>query len=281
MKRKLVFLDIDGTLTPAGSNVPPPGALEAIRRARAIGHKVFLCTGRSLGMLAPVLAYGFDGAVASAGGYVLCGDEVIFDCPMTGEQRERAMRAFGEGGVFRSIETREGAFADEGMAEFLSTVSGGNSELVRWRRALEKDLNIRPMAEYDGSPVYKIVFMCGKPEQLAPAVRELEGEFSFAVQEMQGAACLNGEIINRRFDKGTGVKRLAERFGVGLEDTIGFGDSMNDLEMIRTVGTSVCMANGSETLKRLSTLVCPAVEEEGLALAFGTLGLLESDKNGT
>ena len=31
MNKKLIFLDIDGTLTPAGSNVPPQSALEAIR----------------------------------------------------------------------------------------------------------------------------------------------------------------------------------------------------------------------------------------------------------
>ena len=39
---KLIFLDIDGTLTPAGTNVPPDSALEAIRRAQKNGHKVFL-----------------------------------------------------------------------------------------------------------------------------------------------------------------------------------------------------------------------------------------------
>ena len=55
---KLVFLDIDGTLTPPGSNVPPQSALDAIARARANGHKVFLCTGRNLDMLKPVLQYG-------------------------------------------------------------------------------------------------------------------------------------------------------------------------------------------------------------------------------
>ena len=55
MNRKLVFLDIDGTLTIPGSNVPPPGALEAIRLARAAGHVVVLCSGRNLGMLSPLL----------------------------------------------------------------------------------------------------------------------------------------------------------------------------------------------------------------------------------
>ena len=32
MKRKLIFLDIDGTLTAPGSNVPPASAVEAVRK---------------------------------------------------------------------------------------------------------------------------------------------------------------------------------------------------------------------------------------------------------
>ena len=49
---------------------------------------------------------------------------------------------------------------------------------------------------------------------------------------------------------------------------------MNDLEMIQTVGYSVCMANGSEKLKELSDKVCPSVSEDGLAKAFAELNLI-------
>lgn len=70
MKQKLIFLDIDGTLLPPGEMTVPASAVEAIRQARANGHKVFLCTGRNLRMTKPLLAYGFDGFVCSAGGYV-------------------------------------------------------------------------------------------------------------------------------------------------------------------------------------------------------------------
>ena len=45
MNSKLIFLDIDGTLTTPGSNIPPESALEAIRLAQRAGHKVFLCPG--------------------------------------------------------------------------------------------------------------------------------------------------------------------------------------------------------------------------------------------
>ncbi len=273
MEKKLIFLDIDGTLTPAGSNVPPDSALEAIRKAQARGHQVFLCTGRNPAMLAPVLAYGFEGAVASAGGHVFAGEKVLFDCPMTQEQLDTGMRLLGEQGVFRTIEAKDATYGDEDLGDFLAQAGEGNSELVRWRKALAQELNIRPMKEYDGRPIYKIVFMCRTADQLEPARKALEQDFNFVVQDVAAHNCLNGELINRKFDKGRGVKTVAEALGFDLADTIGFGDSMNDLEMIQTVGTSVCMDNGSPALKEISTLVCPAVDRDGLAWAFEKLGL--------
>ena len=82
MKQKLIFLDIDGTLLPPGEMTVPASAVEAIRQARANGHKVFLCTGRNLRMTKPLLAYGFDGFVCSAGGYVGCDGKILVDLPM-------------------------------------------------------------------------------------------------------------------------------------------------------------------------------------------------------
>ncbi len=105
--RRIIFLDIDGTLTEPGRSVPPESAVDAIRRARENGHLVYLCTGRNFGMLSPLLSYGFDGFVASAGGYVVCREEVIYDCPMTEEQRVRAMEVLERNGV-RSEERRVG-----------------------------------------------------------------------------------------------------------------------------------------------------------------------------
>ncbi len=274
MNKKLIFLDIDGTLTTPGSNEPPESALEAIRAAQTQGHKVFLCSGRNYDMLKPLLRYGFDGAVASGGGFVFAGDEILYDCPMTESQKDLALSLLAQGGVLRTIEARDASYCDEGMGEFLQKSSGGNSELLRWREALEKDLGIQPMADYDGRPIYKVVFMCSDAEQLAPAKKELENEFTFLVQDLAGANCINGELINRKFDKGTGVRLVAETFGAGLEDTIGFGDSMNDLEMIQTVGFSVCMDNGSPALKEMSDMVCPAVADDGMMWAFRKLGLI-------
>lgn len=132
MKPKAIFLDIDGTLTEPGTNVPPASALEAIRRAQEAGNYVFLCTGRNYAMLSPLLKYGFDGVVASSGGYVACRDEVIYDSPMTDEERDRMSRLLKENGIFRTIECVEGAFTDDGFKNLLREHAneGENSEML-------------------------------------------------------------------------------------------------------------------------------------------------------
>ena len=100
MNPKLIFLDIDGTLTMPGSNEPPQSALEAIRAAQRKGNLVFLCSGRNPGMLEPLLKYGFDGVISCAGGYVTVGDELIYDMPMTREEMELVCQIAKEHDLF-------------------------------------------------------------------------------------------------------------------------------------------------------------------------------------
>ena len=57
MGRKLIFLDIDGTLLPPGDMLIPESTLAALDRARANGHKLFLCTGRNHRMTEPLLRH--------------------------------------------------------------------------------------------------------------------------------------------------------------------------------------------------------------------------------
>lgn len=276
MNKKVIFLDIDGTLTEPGSNVPPASALEAIRKAQANGHLVYLCSGRNYGMLSPLLGYHFDGVVASSGGYVLSGEEVIYDRPMTKAEQDLAMGTLKENGVFRTVECLEGSYTDEGFKEFLKSHSGegANSELLRWREQIESSLNIQPMGSYDGAPAYKLVFMSDSMQRLEKP-KEILGElFTIVVQEPDAFGFVNGEMQPKPFDKGTGVRRVMEHLGIPMEDSIGFGDSMNDLEMMQTVAHSVCMGNGANALKALADEVCPAVLEDGLYKAFEGLGLL-------
>lgn len=273
MERKLIFLDIDGTLVSPGEAAPPESALAVIRRAQALGHKVFLCSGRNLGMQEPVLAYGFDGAVASAGGCVVCGEEVIYDHPISEEQLGWALKLLEDAGAHYMLETREAAYGGEGAVELMTEGRGGGSEALRWKKAIKENMRFRPMGEYQGERVYKVFFITRYHERLP--VEELSEVFFVCDQNLFAKdGIYRGELIHRDFDKGTGMARICEHLGMSLADTVAFGDSMNDLAMLQAAGMSVCMENGEAALKEVSDLVCPRVEADGLAWAFHKLGLV-------
>lgn len=273
---RAIFLDIDGTLALPGRTEPVPTAMEAVRRAQARGHKIFLCTGRNMAMVRPFLSYGFDGVVASAGGYVIYGDRVLYDHPMTERQRDKILALLGQEKVLRTVECLDVTYSDDMGEAFAGTDPAlMNSEMLRWHEQCCRKLGIRPLEEYAGQPVYKVVFMCSKAEQLLPARAELEDQFQFCIQPMEDGGYLNGELISRAFDKGRGAALACQALGLPLEEAVAFGDGPNDLEVIQAVGTGVCMGNGSPDLKAAADLICRPIQEDGLARAFRQLGLTD------
>jgi hypothetical protein len=273
---KIIFLDIDGTLTQPGCNEPPDSAVEAINSARSAGNYVFICTGRNYDMMRPLLKYDFDGVIASSGGYVECQGKVIYDCPMTESQRKTSLQVLKDNGVFRTLECMDGSYTDEEFKEFLqkNSTSNGNSELLRWRRQIEESLNILPMTEYKDQPVYKITIMSPTLEQLEEPQKVLSEDFDFCIHGADEYGIVNGEVVNKKFDKGRAVKRVCEYLDIPLTDSIAFGDSMNDKEMLEMAGLSVCMENGSDELKKLADDICPSVGDDGISKAFKKYNLI-------
>ena len=270
MEQKIIFLDIDGTLTEPGKNIVPKSALWAIAQARKQGHYVFLCTGRSYGMILPLLKYDFDGVIASAGGYIECRKEVIYDCPMTEEQRRTAMALFKGNGIFYTLECMDGCYTDDGFKDFLRSHAGegNNSELLRWQEQIEKSLNVFPMEKYRGQPVYKIIMVGTSWEQFVQPKKILSSDFVFSIPGEDQYGFINGEIINRKFNKGKAVRQVCERLNIPLCRSIAIGDSINDIEMLETAGISICMRNGSEELKKVADDICPSVQEDGILYVF-------------
>lgn len=280
MEQKLIFLDIDGTLLPAGEMLLPQSTVEALHKAKANGHKLFLCTGRNLRMTAPLMDHGFDGCVCSAGGYVLCDGKVLVDLPMEPQQAEGVRAALERHGVECTLEALDGTYGGMQMIRRWdythqkdSTLS---SEAERWRKAMEDGMSIQSLSEYQGQPIYKIVFIAAHKSDLDEAKALYEDRFVFCESKLDGMddGMVNGELINRKFDKGRGIRAICDHLGRPLTDTIGFGDSDNDLQMTEVAGISVCMANGSENLKKRCDRIAPSVYDDGIAKEFEALGLI-------
>lgn len=76
--RKIVFIDIDGTLL-TENGIIPESAQQACRQARENGHLLYLCTGRSKAEIYDsIWNIGFDGLIGAAGGYVESGNEMLY-----------------------------------------------------------------------------------------------------------------------------------------------------------------------------------------------------------
>ena len=82
-------------------------------------------------------------------------------------------------------------------------------------------------------------------------------------------------MVEKGNSKADGLRRLAVYFGEkeDLSDTVAFGDSMNDYEMMETCGYAVAMGNASAVLKKCADEVCESVEEDGVYHSLKRLGL--------
>ena len=105
-------------------------------------------------------------------------------------------------------------------------------------------------------------------EAMVRAQEALREDFDFCIQERDRSGIINGEVVNKLFDKGRAVERVCHYLNIPLSDSIAIGDSMNDLEMLQTAGTGICMQNGSEKLKKIADDICPSVSEDGIYTAF-------------
>lgn len=269
---KLIFLDIDGTLVTPGSMEPSERVMTAIRKAQAAGHKVFLATGRSRGLLTKLLALGFDGAVCSAGGYIYIGDEKIYDCPIPSELVDKTRKLFLDAGMGLILECENSTYGADSFGEVIAAADGGSSELERWRKMMESDWAVHKAADYKGGAVYKMCFATENPKTLEAIRPQLEENFKVCMFDFR-PNITNGEIVYKAFDKGRAMKRVCEYYGVSIADTIAFGDSANDTEMLEAAGIGYCMANGMHDAKAAADRICPPVSEDGVAAAFEELNL--------
>lgn len=276
MEKKLIFLDIDGTLV---SEMLPPSinVIEAIKGARKKGHKVFLCTGRNIPIIGKdIIDVGFDGIIASAGSHIEIDGKVLFDHILPEQTIQECLSIFHSYGMYCRIETPEGIYTDPQMEELLKTAKPDetNSELIRMQKEIESGINILPYKKYPRKGAYKICFTSTTIDAIENTKKYLSDRFHYAVYPYANTtSCFNGEIIPKGIDKGSAMAFVCQYYGINIKDTIAFGDSMNDYEMMNTAGISVAMGNACDELKNIADIICGNVWEDGIYYEFQRMGL--------
>lgn len=78
----------------------------------------------------------------------------------------------------------------------------------------------------------------------------------------------NLEINAGAANKGTALKTLAEALGIPMEQTMAFGDDLNDASMLRAAGIGVAMGNASPEAIRAADLQTTTCDDSGVAAAI-------------
>ena len=70
-------------------------------------------------------------------------------------------------------------------------------------------------------------------------------------------------------NKGTAVRLLQRSLGISRDQTVAFGDYLNDLEMLDAAGWSFAMANAHPEVLARAARIAPANTEHGLITTLG------------
>lgn len=241
---RLIASDMDGTLLDDHSEVPPE-TYDLILALREKGVHFAASSGRRFDRLCQFFAPVRDKMdfVAANGAQVYVDGELV--------DRE----VFSHLGIRRLAKT-VGKFESLHMALFDDEKSFLLDDEDKFVREIDKDLPNAERIWYLPGPdvsILKISIYCedGHVMDYAYALsRELGDEFLFAPSGTHWI-----DALQRGVNKATGIEQVMAHHGITRDEVMAFGDSMNDYEIIRFVGTGCAMANGRPALKAVANRV--------------------------
>lgn len=112
-----------------------------------------------------------------------------------------------------------------------------------------------------GKEVNKLILYLLNPSEM-DLVKERASTFSSPNYTSFQTADNLYEYVDPNINKGFGIRRVCEHFGVDIQDVVAFGDAANDKEMIEAVGMGVAMKNASDDIKAVADFVSEYTNEE-------------------
>ena len=105
------------------------------------------------------------------------------------------------------------------------------------------------------------------PEETRPLVAEMRRHFHPRLNVTTGHPLLT-EFSHPSVHKGSALTWLCDYLGLDPSESLAIGDDWNDIEMLRTAGLGVAVANAHPDVLAIADAVVPSVADDGVAVAF-------------
>lgn len=255
--KKLLFFDIDGTLYDS-NKVLPIQAKEAVIQAKKNGHEVIIATGRAPFMIQDVLKeLEIDSYICFNGQYIVYQNKVLSNTEINADH----LKAVSE---FAKNQNHPMVYMN--AEKMISTIA--------YHPYVEESINSlkfpHPVIEenfYRDQPIYQALVFCTIEDELA--YKE-----AFPLLKFVRWHRVSADILPSGASKAKAITSICKKLNVAIEDTIAFGDGLNDIEMLETVGFGVSMGNGHKEALIRADYVTGHVDENGLAEAMKYLKLI-------
>ncbi|ERJ13483.1 Cof-type HAD-IIB family hydrolase [Haloplasma contractile] len=253
MEKKIVFIDIDGTLFDHEHNRVHQSTVEAINKLRENDIYVFVASGRSRIMALQVLdRYDIkvDGYVFINGQYVIYKDEVIYKNPISKEFLQKFITECEQVGEDYGF-----------MTEHDYTVSSHSDRVV------ESFVNFKMKIPDINKEIFKtddvfqgLIFDLKNIDYFNDKYKDY---VKFIPWLGKGA-----DIVPKNGSKANGISYVLKKLGAKRENVYAIGDSYNDIEMIKFANYGIAMGNANDTLKKVADYVTDDITKDGLYKAM-------------
>ncbi|UTE76637.1 Cof-type HAD-IIB family hydrolase [Rossellomorea sp. KS-H15a] len=256
MKYKIVFFDIDGTITHHENGSIPDKTKDVIHTLKNKGFKLVAATGRPLSMCQEIKDLGIDTFITANGGYVKHNEKVIHQVPMD-----------------RNLvkEIVDFAHGKHGLSFYTESFCMNGVEEEEIARALKETLSLDEypvQADLIGEQDVYLMCLFATDE----VVKSYQQRFPHLTFRRWHPYVLN--VLQEDVSKSLAIKKVLDYYDLQPSEAIAFGDGDNDVDMLELAGLGIAMGNGSDRLKRVADYVTKKSSEDGITFALERFGVI-------
>ncbi|MGM0837905.1 MAG: Cof-type HAD-IIB family hydrolase [Bacillota bacterium] len=257
MDYKIVFFDVDGTITHHEDGTISDRTKEAIQALKNKGLKVVAATGRPLSMCKEIRELGIDTFITANGAYVKHQDLVLHKVPMNQHYLKE---------VFDFANTENHA-----LSFYTEDFSMNGVKETRVMEALKQTLSLNEYPATNEQIYEEEVYLT-----CLFATDEMVGSYLHRFPHLSFRRwhpyVLN--VLQEDVSKSLAILKVLEHFCIDQSEAIAFGDGENDIDMLELVGLGIAMGNGSDNLKSVADFVTKKSSEDGIEYALKKYGII-------